>query len=106
MRETKFSTDPLGNRIFDGFTQDENWNGWACPYFTFDQAQQIVQAYQENGMKAWYDGASDAFSFEIDAGEGEKEIDTFPSQEMNGKKVYPIGAFCWIWEEATEELMT
>lgn len=103
MRQTKFMTDPLGTRIFDGFSQDESWNGWACPYFTFDQAQQIVKAYQENGIKAWYDEASDAFSFEVDAGGGIKEVDTFASNEVDGKKLYPIGAFCWIWEEAAEE---
>jgi hypothetical protein len=98
MRETKFSIDLLGDRNLDGFTQGETWNGWACPLFTFEQAQQLVKAYEENGLKAWYDEASDAFSFEVDAGGDLKEVDTFPAQEVEGRKFYSIGAGCWIWE--------
>lgn len=103
MRETKFSIDSLGDRSFDGYTQGETWNGWACPYFTFEQAQQLVRAYEENGLEARYNEVSDAFSFELDAGGDLKEVDTFPAEEINGRKFYPIGAFCWIWEEAAEE---
>jgi hypothetical protein len=102
MRETKFSIDLLGDRDFDGYTTGETWNGWACPFFTFEQAQQLVKVYQENGLKAWYDEASDAFSFEVDAGGGLKELDTFPAEEIDSKKYYPVGASCWIWEESSE----
>jgi hypothetical protein len=88
MREAKFSIDTLGDNVFESFTQGEEWNGWACPYFTFDQAQTLVQAYQEG----WYDEDSDAFSFEIEGG-SEEDVDTFPATEIKGMKVYPIGAF-------------
>ena len=100
LRETRFSIDTLGDRFFEGFSMDEEWNGWACPYFTFEQAQQLVNVYGEGGLKAWYDEASDAFSFEID-GNSLEETDTFPMSVIDGKKLYPIGAFCWIWEEVT-----
>lgn len=98
MREAKFSLEVLGEKCFDAFTQGETWNGWACPYFTFDQAQQLVKAFQERGVKAWYDEHSDAFTFEVEGGETVKEVDTFQAEEVNGKKFYPIGAFCWIWD--------
>lgn len=101
LRETRFSIDTLGDRLFDGFTKGEEWNGWACPYFTFEQAQTLVQAYKEVGKKAWYDEASDAFSFEVEGGE-ETDIDTFPAEEISGRRVYSVGAFCWIWEDESK----
>lgn len=70
MRETKFSLDTLGNQVFDGYTRDEDWNGWACPYFTFEQAERIVQACQA-GISTRYDAALDAFNFELESGADE-----------------------------------
>lgn len=104
IRPTHFSMDSLGDVRLDGFTVSETWNGWACPLFTFEQAQQLVKAYQEAGLRAWYDEDSDAFSFEVDLGGELKEIDTFPAEEIDGKKFYPVGSSCWIWEESIEEL--
>ncbi len=97
LRPTKFAIDLLGDQLFDGYTQGDEWNGWSCPYFTSKQAEYIVQAHNGKGLKAWYDANSDSFSFEIEASD---EIDSFPAQEIEGMKVYPIGARCWIWEEA------
>jgi hypothetical protein len=34
----------------------------------------------------------------------EEEIDEFPAETVDGRKLYPVGAGCWIWEEVTEEL--
>ena len=96
MREAKFSIDTLGDKVFEGFTNGEEWNGWACPYFTFEQAQRVVKAQTEMGLKAWYNTNADAFSFEVDASD---EIDSFPAQEIEGKKLYPVGTSCWIWEQ-------
>lgn len=45
-------------------------------------------------MKAWYDEASDAFSFEVDSGGDLKEVATFPAEDVDGQKFYPIGAGC------------
>lgn len=100
MRETEFSIDTLGSKVFEGYTQGEEWNGWACPYFTFEQAEQVVKAHSEKGLKAWYDPDTDAFSFEIEAS---NEIDTFKAEEIEGQRLYPIGASCWIWEEQSHE---
>ncbi|HEY9285892.1 MAG TPA: hypothetical protein VIP46_20755 [Pyrinomonadaceae bacterium] len=99
LREAKFMLEPLGEKVFDGYTRGENWNGWACPYFTSDQARQLVRAYEEKGLRAWYDEDSDAYSFEVEAGAGVKETDTFPAEDVEGLRLYPIGASCWIWEE-------
>jgi hypothetical protein len=53
MRATTFTIEVYGDVRFQGFTQDETWNGWACPYFTFEQAQRIVEAHQRFGLLAW-----------------------------------------------------
>src|SRR5689334_10027821 len=65
LHPTKFTIDTLGARVFAGYTKDEDWNGWACPYFTFDQAESIVAAYHENGWPARYDQTNDHFVFSM-----------------------------------------
>lgn len=102
LREAKFSMDTFGDRAFDGLTLGEDWNGWACPYFTFEQAQHVVEAHRNNGGRATYEEHSDSFVFSFrDAGPNEAE--SYPAVEIEGRKVYPIGASNWIWEEGAVE---
>ena len=102
MRPAKFKIESLGYEVFEGFSKDEDWNGWDCPYFTFEQAQKVLKTYNELrriiGQKnlAHYDSSTDAFAFPSD----EDETETFVSIIENGQKYYPIGTFCWIWEKA------
>lgn len=103
MRPSKFTIEVYGEQSFDGFSSGEDWNGWACPYFTSEQAQRIVDAHCKLGRKAWYDKVEDQFVFDFSHDEN-NEPDTFPAEEVDGKKLYPVGAFCWIWEEAFEEV--
>jgi hypothetical protein len=104
MRPTKFKIESLGYETFDGFTLGEDWNGWACPYFTFEQAQKVLKNFNELrkiiGQKnlAFYDCAIDAFVFPVD----EDEPEVFAAVVKNKLKYYPLGAFCWIWEESEE----
>jgi hypothetical protein len=100
MRAAKFTIDTFDGEVFDGFTIGETWNGWARPYFTFEQAQRVVEAHQAHVGTASYEEGEDAFSFEM----SEDEVDTFPAETVEGQKLYPIGAGCWIWEEAIEEV--
>jgi hypothetical protein len=101
MRSTKFKIESLGCETFDGFTQDEDWNGWDCPYFTYDQAQKVVKQYNQLreiiGKKdfAFYDEVTDAFIFPVD----EDKTETFAAINDDEQKYYPVGAFGWIWEE-------
>ncbi len=48
---------------------------------------------------AYYDSAMDAFVFPSNDGD---KPDIFAAIIENGQKYYPVGAFCWIWEENTE----
>lgn len=106
MRLTDFKIESLGYETFEGFTKDEDWNGWDCPYFTFEQAQKVLTTHNTLrsviGQKklACYDVAADAFVFPA-SDEDEPEI--FAAIIADGQKYYPVGTFCWIWEEAAEE---
>lgn len=106
MRFTYFKIEPLGYEIFEGYTKDEDWNGWACPYFNYEQAQKVLRIYNELrriiGQKdfAYYEPSADSFVFPVS---GEREPENFMAIADEGQKYYSIGAFCWIWEEVDEE---
>ena len=101
MRSARFKLESLGYEIFHGFTKDEDWNGWDCPYFTFEQAQKVLKNYNQlrriigRNDFAHYDSSTDAFIFPTDMGDAE----TFPAVTESDQKYYPVGAFSWIWEE-------
>jgi hypothetical protein len=91
---------------FEGWASGQRWNGWECPYFEFDTALRMVNAWNsvtfgEEEYQARYDEERDAFCF---CDGGLEEWDCFGAQtiETDGKiiKVYPIGAFCWVWDKA------
>lgn len=88
---------------FEGWTTGQRWNGWECPYFELDTAIRMVDAWNNKAFdgeeyQARYDEEQDAFYFRDG---GLEEWDCFGAKtiETEGKtiKVYPIGAFCWIW---------
>ena len=91
---------------FDGWTTDKRWNGWACPYFEFDTAMRMVDVWNQlafddcEAYMAQYDENRDEFCF---ADGGFEEWDRYSPRtiEAEGRriKVYPIGAYCWTWED-------
>ena len=100
MRATRFTIEAYGDAEFDGYTNGELWNGWACPYFTRAQAMKIVAAHNTLGDgQARYDESADSFVFSFNDGEADTQ-DAFPVVNIEGRALYPIGAFCWIWEES------
>jgi hypothetical protein len=95
MRKGNFKIDSLTDLVFSGFTFGEEWNGWACPYFPFEQVQKIVEAQNVSAdIKARYDSSQDKFVFEFSDGTEEYNAEIFPEG-----KLYPIGNSAWIWEE-------
>lgn len=93
MRTTRFTIDSL-NGIFEGYTLDENWNGWAVPYFTYEQALLVLAACQQADQHGLYDSTNDRFVFAF-----KDEDENYEAEDINGMKVYPIGARNWIWED-------
>lgn len=100
MEAATFSIDFIADKIFAGYTRGETWNGFSCPYFTFEQAQLLAGEWSKTGYTARYDATTDAFIFGVDTGGGpdQEDIDSFAAVEIAGTKYYPVGAGCWIWE--------
>jgi hypothetical protein len=89
---------------FAGWTADQYWNGWACPYFERDIAMQMVDTWnrltsRSETFTAWYDEDRDQFCF----ASTEAERDCFASQIIDAGNrqltVYAIGAYAWVWQE-------
>jgi hypothetical protein len=94
MEKSKFSIESLPGQIFEGFTTGEDWNGWACPYFAFEEACRIVEAHNKsNELPAVYDENKDTFIFEFP-----DEPEEYTAEQINGQKLYGIGTGGWIWE--------
>lgn len=96
MEKRSFTIDSLDSKRFEGFTCGEIWNGWACPYFTFEEATKIVDAQNANGSySAYYDEAKDTFVFSF----SNEEKEEYSAENLGGEKLYGIGSGSWIWEE-------
>lgn len=86
----------------------ERWNGWACPWFTEEEARKIAAV-----SKAEYERDPDATQEYIDvredAGPAERFVllapgesdEAYPEASMNvdGVWLYGIGGGNWTWEE-------
>lgn len=101
-RRADFSIETLGNVSFQGFTRGETWNGWQCPYFTRETAEQILKASERNGYRWQYDETSDTYLVQHSADPTDFEPDRFEEVkiEIEGleTKAYAIGAYSWAWE--------
>jgi hypothetical protein len=104
--KSTFCIDSINERVFEGYSQGDNWNGWVCPYFEHSVAEQILLACEKNNYNWTYDLESDAF---LVKGKDEPrdcapEMFTSINIYINNKEfvVYGIGAFSWIWEEAAK----
>lgn len=83
------------NGKFPGYTFGDRWNGWATPFFTKDVGMRIVKAHSKGSAR--YDPRKDAFVFRLDP--DAPDLDVFEGEIVEGKKLYPIGSYYWIWEE-------
>jgi hypothetical protein len=96
MEKRSFTIDSLANQKFQGFTSGETWNGWACPYFTFEEAKKIVDAQNANSdHSAHYDESNDTFVFSF----SDDEKEGYSAENIDGEKLYGIGCGSWIWAE-------
>ena len=103
---TQFS---LGDAtLFAGYTLGERWNGFACPYFTAQQANTWMAHYNaqyhaEYGIDTVrYDADHDAYVITY-PDDPERPADIYAGKDLetvDGRRhVYPIGAGDWIWSE-------
>ncbi len=103
MEKSLFALDPLNGETFEGYDTGDEWNGWAVPIFTHEQACRIVEAWNRAGWEARYDSTQDAFVFGVNhdfkTGQSD-EFETFDAFERGGEKFYAVGSGAWIWEGA------
>lgn len=100
-----FSIEMLGEATFEGFTCGDTWNGWRCPYFTREEAIEVLNASVSNGYSWRYDDEPGVFLVRHPHDPADSEPERFDAIRIsvNGCsiEVYAIGAYSWAWEAPT-----
>ncbi len=102
LQKAIFTIDGEGG--FTGFTRGQTWNGWECPYFTKEVAEQVFQFFMNSDCKLWYVEEVDTYYMSLQwFGETEEEdVEYWQGHEyiIDGEKVvlYSVGAFSWTWD--------
>jgi len=101
-QKATFVLDAFEGEEFEGYTQGEAWNGFACPYFPFESALRLMSVLSAGGQIAFYDKESDQF---VCAEEDyEDDPDRYGALEIEGVgKLYPVGTQVWTWSLSTGE---
>lgn len=83
-----------------GYTNGDNWNGWATPYFEVDEAFKIVEEYnKETEFPILYNEETDTFAVkEMGELDGDNWKGVNCQTEDGIKHLYGIGAYAWIWD--------
>lgn len=88
--------------IFEGYTDGKHWNGWACPWFTKEVAEQIMRANNESycgvAYQMQYNEKQDAFI----RVEEDNEPYVVKGYDIDGLHLYPIGNMCWVWDDLAD----
>ncbi|MCS3645420.1 hypothetical protein [Salinibacter ruber] len=107
LRKAQFYLDIDPEETFEGYTKGDTWNGWACPYFEKDVAEQVAEHYSElhryeGEEEYWaeYAAEKDVFAFYDTQSEEPQE---FGAVQVGGEKLYPIGAYCWTWVQIASD---
>ena len=95
----------------EGITYGNTWNGWACPYFTFENAllisewvnkdQDYCKEHQLPIAQMTYDEAKDTFFYVQDL-DVPSDVDEYEVSIIDGIKYYAIGSHGWCWWNMTE----
>lgn len=111
MREAYFAIVDISEECYKGYTDGRLWNGWATPMFEFEAATRVMDAVnegynskelEEEGMT--YDISTDTFFYREK--EDLSETRTWTGFDRDGKHLYDIGAFSWIWDEVKVKIKT
>jgi hypothetical protein len=86
------------------YSAGELWNGWAVPYFTHEAVLELMKLMPDMPME--YVVNKDAFVSRL-VGVPEEDSEMVVPGEfcdtVNGrKKLYPVGAWNWCWDEVDE----
>ena len=91
---------------FQGYTNGKKWNGYACPYFTYDETVRLLTFWGNQNKKYYnkwvYSGPKDIFYIDDGCGNSD-ELDKIRSiiiQVGDEKiKTYNFGDHGWCWRE-------
>lgn len=102
--KAQFSIDSIPSKTFEGYSNGDDWNGWACPFFEFETAQQILKLSEANGYSWSYEADNDTFAVRNSEDPADYSPEEFAGTkiQVDGHEftVYGIGAYSWIWEVA------
>ena len=103
MRKAVFTIDCFP-KAYIGYTSGRLWNGWATPYFEKDEAIRVAEGNNETAeFPMQYDEVYDQF-YILDTETG--DLETWKGEDIRTtegiKHLYGIGAYSWIWDEATD----
>ena len=100
-RKTVFAIDDHCPCV--GYTEGHLWNGWATPYFPFEEAVRVMDDFNQFAeFPIRYNEETDSFIL-YDDGNNDYEIwkgYDHPTEE-GIQHLYSIGAFSWVWDEWT-----
>lgn len=80
------------------YTDGQDWNGWECPWFEFQEAMKIAENPRSN---VTYDADRDVFLFDDGQEDQPTEYEAQHRETVDGtRKLYPLGASQWIWSSS------
>ena len=108
MRHTVFSMND--EERFIGYSGGNHWNGWACPYFTRDEAERIVKhvnacSVDHNMYNMHYDYATDTFVYHDGNNDYDETFEAVCYLDVDTGEMltlYAVGAFSWTWDDMME----
>lgn len=84
---------------FKGIDLGRKWNGWACPAFDKETADEITKVINETFDAIEYmeyHDSNDGGYYTVS--EDGIEVERFNAMVIEGVVCYPIGAYSWVWE--------
>ena len=88
-------------KAYIGYTSGRLWNGWATPYFEFEEAKRVAEGFNECAeYPIQYDKVYDQF-YVLDT--ETSELETWKGEDIHTtlgiKHLYGIGAYSWVWDD-------
>lgn len=104
--QTYFCIGSIPNKFY-GYTDGSDWNGFACPFFEYGEAETVLAESKLNGYEWGYDTETDAFIVRSTADPQDWEPEVFKATQIrlvDGTEIraYGIGAYSWTWHVCTE----
>jgi len=95
------------NKTYRVWSTGENWNGWAIPFFEFDEAMKYSKASLKTKHVAptIYDPKQDAFITTFEDQPDEPQVEQATEVYIRGRgpmKLYPLGGG-WTWQFIDKE---